>query len=36
MKLTRETERTYPGVGIMITFGSGVLFWGTLAYAIFH
>lgn len=29
-----NNERTYPGVGLLITFGSGLLFWGTLAYTI--
>jgi len=28
-------ERTYPGVGLLMCFGSGLLFWGTLAYVIF-
>lgn len=29
-------ERTYPGVGLLLTFGTGVVFWGGLAYLIFN
>jgi hypothetical protein len=40
MKVHKEAriihkERTYPGVGLMITLGSGLLFWGTVAYVFF-
>ncbi len=31
-----NNERTYPGVGLLISFGSGLLFWGTVAYAVFR
>ncbi len=31
-----KQEKTYPGVGLLITFGSGLLFWSSLAYAVFH
>jgi hypothetical protein len=29
-------EARYPGVGILIALGMGLLFWGTIAYIIFH
>jgi hypothetical protein len=29
-----KQERTYPGVGLLITLGSGFLFWGSLAYIV--
>jgi len=29
-----NNERTYPGVGLLITLGSGFLFWGSLAYMV--
>ena len=29
-------EKTYPGVGLLICLGTGVAFWGSLAYIIFH
>lgn len=31
-----NNETTYPGVGLLITLGSGLLFWGTVAYFIFR
>lgn len=29
-------ERTYPGVGLLIAVGTGLLFWGSIAYICFH
>jgi hypothetical protein len=29
-------ERRYPGVGILLALGTGLLFWGTIAYFIFR
>ena len=29
-------EKRYPGVGLLLTFGTGLLFWSTLAYVIFN
>jgi hypothetical protein len=31
-----EEETTYPGVGLLITLGFGLIFWGTVAYFIFR
>ncbi len=30
-----KRERTYPGIGLLICLGSGVAFWGSLAWIIF-
>ena len=27
-------EKTYPGVGLLLCLGSGLLFWGSVAYLI--
>lgn len=27
-------EKTYPGVGLLLTLGTGFLFWGSLAWLI--
>ncbi len=27
-------EKRYPGIGLLIAFGTGFLFWGTLAWLI--
>ncbi len=29
-------EKRYPGVGLLLCLGTGVLFWGTIAYLIFR
>lgn len=29
-------EKTYPGVGLLMTLGFGLIFWSTLAYFIFR
>lgn len=29
-------ETTYPGVGLLIALGFGLIFWGTVAYFIFR
>ncbi len=29
-------EKRYPGVGLLITLGFGLIFWGTLGYFIFR
>lgn len=29
-------EVRYPGVGILLCLGMGLVFWGTIAYIIFH
>lgn len=31
-----DNGNTYPGVGLLLTLGSGFLFWGTVAYFIFR
>jgi len=31
-----EETTTYPGVGLLISLGFGLLFWGTVAYFIFR
>ena len=30
-----EEETSYPGVGLLLTFGVSLVFWGTLAYFVF-
>jgi hypothetical protein len=30
------SETRYPGVGLLIAFGTGIAFWGTVAYFIFR
>lgn len=29
-------EKTYPGIGLLICLGSGLLFWGSVAYLLWH
>lgn len=29
-------EKRYPGIGLLIAFGTGIAFWGTVAYFIFR
>lgn len=29
-------EKTYPGVGLLLAFGTGFIFWGTVLYFIFR
>lgn len=29
-------ETRYPGVGLLLALGTGVIFWGTIAYLVFH
>lgn len=29
-------EKTYPGIGLLIAFGTGLAFWGTVAYFLAH
>lgn len=31
-----DMEKTYPGVGLLITLGFGLIFWGTIGYFIFR
>ena len=31
-----EPTKTYPGVGLLMTLGFGLIFWSTLAYFIFR
>jgi len=31
-----QEEKKYPGVGALICVGSGLLFWGSLAYLFVH
>lgn len=32
----QQEEKRYPGIGLLIVLASGFLFWGAVAYAIFH
>lgn len=34
--LMPKEEKTYPGIGLMIAFGTGFLFWGAVFYAACH
>lgn len=29
-------EKRYPGIGLLLTFGTGFIFWGTVLYLIFR
>jgi hypothetical protein len=31
-----EEEKRYPGIGMLIAFGTGIAFWGTVAWLIFR
>jgi hypothetical protein len=33
-RLQPHPERKYPGVGLLLCVGSGLLFWGSVAYII--
>ncbi len=34
--LLPKEEKRYPGIGLLLAFGSGAIFWGTLLYFIFR
>lgn len=34
--LLPKEEKRYPGIGLLIAFGTGILFWGTVFYFIFR
>jgi len=34
MRAPIQEEKTYPGIGLLIALGTGLLFWGTVIYFI--
>jgi hypothetical protein len=36
MPHTAEDPKRYPGIGLLIAFGSGILFWGFVAYLLWR